>query len=128
MRKNDIFTFLVFIMTLLLATESFAQRGMSQKGYGGWGPGNQYGRMYDHLKNKTLIGGGIMSNIAEKIDGKKFMWNKKYYSTGAEAEEQMDEYEKDGFETRLVKKEGKFLVYTRRIVTEIVLEEGGQPL
>jgi len=69
-----------------------------------------------------------MTNSSEKIDGKKFMWDKGCYSTEAEAKEKMDEYEKDGFETRLVKEEGKFLVYTRRIVTEIVLEEGGQPL
>jgi len=69
-----------------------------------------------------------MTNIAEKIDGKKFMWDKRNYSSETEAKEQMDKYEKDGFETRLVKEEGRFLVYTRRIVTEIVLEEGGQPL
>ena len=69
-----------------------------------------------------------MTNIAENIDGKKFMWDKGNYSTEAEAKERIAKYEKDGFETRLVKAEGKFLVYTRRIVTEIVLEEGGQPL
>ena len=69
-----------------------------------------------------------MTNTAEKIGGKKFMWDNGYYSTEAEAKEKMDEYEKDGFETRFVKEEGKFLIYTRRIVTEIVLEEGGQPL
>jgi len=69
-----------------------------------------------------------MTNIAEKIDGKKFMWDNRNYSAEAEAKEKMDKYEKDGFETRLVKEKGKFLVYTRRIVTEIVLEEGGQPL
>jgi hypothetical protein len=69
-----------------------------------------------------------MTNTTEKIDGKKFMWDKGYYSTKAEAKEKMDEYEKEGFETRLFKEERKFLVYTRRVVTEIVLEEGGQPL
>lgn len=69
-----------------------------------------------------------MTNSVIKSDGKKFMWDKGYYSTEAEAKEKMDEYEKDGFETRLVKEEGEFLVYTRRKVTEIVLEEGGQPL
>ena len=69
-----------------------------------------------------------MTNTKEKIYGKKFMWDKGYYFTKAEAKEKMDKYEKDGFETRLVKEEGKFLVYTRRIVTEIVFEEGGQPL
>ena len=69
-----------------------------------------------------------MPNSTEKIDGKKFMWDKGNYSSEAEAKKKIVKYEKDGFETRLVKKEGKFLVYTRRIVTEIVLEEGGQPL
>jgi len=69
-----------------------------------------------------------MTNIAEQTEGKKFMWDKGNYSTEAEAKEKMAKYEKDGFETQLVKEEGKFLVYTRRVVTEIVLEEGGQPL
>jgi len=69
-----------------------------------------------------------MPNITEKMDGKKFMWDKGYYSTEANAKEKMDEYEKDGFETRLVKEGGKFLVFTRRVVTEIILDEGGQPL
>jgi hypothetical protein len=69
-----------------------------------------------------------MPNSAERIDGKKFMWDKGNYSTEAETKEKIAKYEKDGFETRLVKEEGKFLVYTRRIVTEIVLEEGAQPL
>jgi hypothetical protein len=68
-----------------------------------------------------------MTNIAEIIDGKKFMWDQESYSTEAEAKGKMATYEKDGFETRLVKEESKFLVYTRRVVTEIVLEEGGQP-
>ena len=69
-----------------------------------------------------------MPNSAEKIDGKKFMWDEGIYSTEAEAKGKMDKYEKDGFKTQLVREEGKFLVYTRRIVTEIILEEGGQPL
>ncbi len=69
-----------------------------------------------------------MPNSAERIDGRKFMWDKRNYSTEAEAKEKIAEYEKDGFEARFFKEEGKFLVYTRRIVTEIVLEEGGQPL
>jgi len=69
-----------------------------------------------------------MANTAELIDGKKFMWDERDYSTEAEAKEKMAEYVRDGFETRLVKKESKILVYTRRVVTEIVLEEGEQPL
>ncbi len=69
-----------------------------------------------------------MTNIAEIIDGKKFMWDQESYPNEAEAKEKMYHYEKDGFETRLVKEKSKFLVYTRRVVTEIILEEGGQPL
>ena len=69
-----------------------------------------------------------MPNIAEKIDGKKFMWDEVNYPTETEAKEKKARYESEGFETRLVKEEGKCFVYTRRIVTEIVLEEGGQLL
>ena len=69
-----------------------------------------------------------MTNIAEIIDGKKFMWDQESYSTEADAKEKMAKYEKDGFETQIVKEESIFLVYTRRVVTEIILEEGGQPL
>jgi len=69
-----------------------------------------------------------MPNLAENIDGKKFMWDKGEYSTEEEAMEKMAHYEKEGFETQLVKEENKYLVYTRRVVTEIILEEGGQSL
>jgi hypothetical protein len=69
-----------------------------------------------------------MSNLAIKIDGKKFMWDKGQYPTEEEAQEKMAQYEKDGFEVKCVKESGKYLVYTRRLVTEIVLEEGGQIL
>ena len=69
-----------------------------------------------------------MPNISEKIDGKKFMWDDGNYAVESEAKKKMARYEGDGFETRLVKAKGKFLVYTRRVVTEIILEEGGQPL
>jgi hypothetical protein len=69
-----------------------------------------------------------MPEMATKIEGRKFMWDKGSYSSEGEAKEKMAQYEKDGFETRLIKEEDKFLIYTRRVVTEIVLEEGGQPL
>jgi hypothetical protein len=69
-----------------------------------------------------------MPNLAAKIDGKKFMWDKNFYSTKEEAYEKMSQYEKDGFETECVEENGEYLVYTRRLVTEIVLEEGGQIL
>jgi len=47
MRKIGIFTVVVFLMTLFLVTDSFAQREMRQKGSGGWEPENQAGRMYN---------------------------------------------------------------------------------
>ena len=73
-------------------------------------------------------GGNVMPDIAKTIDGKKFMWDEGHYSAESEAKEKMAHYEKDGFETRLVREKSQFLVYTRRVVTEIILEEGGQPL
>ena len=69
-----------------------------------------------------------MPDLAKKIDGKKFMWDKGNYPTDQEAREKMARYEKDGFEAECVEENGEYLVYTRRLVTEIVLEEGGQTL
>ena len=69
-----------------------------------------------------------MPDLAKKIDGKKFMWDKDHYSTEQEAREKMIQYEKDGFEAECVEENGEYFVYTRRLVTEIVLEEGGQTL
>jgi len=69
-----------------------------------------------------------MAELATKIGGKKFMWDKAHYSTEEEAHEKMARYEKDGFEAECVEENGIYLVYTRRLVTEIVLEEGGQTL
>jgi len=67
-----------------------------------------------------------MPNLATNISGKKFMWDKGHYSTEEEAREKIVQYEKDGFEVECVEENGEYLVYTRRLVTEIVLEEGGQ--
>ena len=69
-----------------------------------------------------------MPSKAIREDGKKFMWDTGTYSTEAEAEEKMAQYQKDGFEVVYLSEEGKHLLYTRRVVTEIVLEEGDRPL
>lgn len=69
-----------------------------------------------------------MPSTAIKKDGKKFVWDKGSYPTESEAKEKMDQYQKDNFEVLLLSEEGKHTLYTRRVVTEIVLEEGGQPL
>lgn len=57
------------------------------------------------------------------VDGKKFMWDGKQYETREVAEEVRSGYEKDGFETKIFDEDGKYLVYTRRVVKEIVVEQ-----
>jgi hypothetical protein len=65
--------------------------------------------------------------LAKVINGKKYMWDKGIYSTEAEANEKIKKYEREGFETHLVEDEGKYFIYSRRIVTEIVLEGEAPP-
>ena len=60
-------------------------------------------------------------------EGDKLMWDGEVYETHEAAEAKQKEYEDHDFETQLVQQEGKFLVYSRRVVTEIVLE-GEAPL
>jgi len=62
---------------------------------------------------------------ARVFDGMKFMWDGADYDSAEEAEKARKEYEKDGFETRTAEEEGKFRVYTRRVVTEVAVD--GQP-
>ena len=61
------------------------------------------------------------------FEGHKFMWDGELYETAEAAETKQKEYEANDFETQRVESEGKFLVYSRRVVTEIVLE-GEAPL
>lgn len=56
-------------------------------------------------------------------DGKKFMWDGQLFETGADGLRAAESYQKDNFEVRLVEQEGKFLVYTRRMVKEFVAAE-----
>jgi len=60
------------------------------------------------------------------FDRRKFMWDGEAYDSPAAAEAKKKEYESQGFETQLAEEEGKALLYTRRVVKEIVIEgEGG---
>jgi len=65
--------------------------------------------------------------IARFEDGHKFMWNGACYETREAAQAARTEYEANGFETRCIAEEDTFLVYSRRVVTEIVLE-GDAPI
>ena len=60
-------------------------------------------------------------------EGDKLMWDGELYETHEAAEANRKEYADHDFETQLVEQEGKSLVYSRRVVTEIVLE-GDAPL
>lgn len=64
---------------------------------------------------------------AKQIDGKKFMWDGNNYENEAEAKLKENDYGKEGFETRLTMEGGKYMIYTRRLVTEVVVE-GEAPL
>jgi len=59
------------------------------------------------------------------IDRRKFMWDGEAYDSDAAAEAKRRDYEAQGFETQLVREEDKPLLYTRRVVKEVVVE--GEP-
>jgi hypothetical protein len=61
--------------------------------------------------------------LSKKIDGKKFLWDGIIYKEKAEAKKTEKSYKKDGFETKILKESSQFLVYTRRVVTEIEVKD-----
>lgn len=63
-----------------------------------------------------------MPDVSKIINGKKFMWDGAVYESKKEAEDTMQKYKKDKFEVELIEEEGKHLLYTRRVVTDIVVE------
>ena len=68
-----------------------------------------------------------MSDVSKIINGKKFMWDGVVYESKKEAEDTMQKYKDDNFEVELKEEEGKHLLYTRRVVTEIVVEGEAPP-
>jgi hypothetical protein len=60
-------------------------------------------------------------NLALVSDGKKFMWDGRLYDTREEASRVAEAYQNDNYEVRMVEEGGKFLVYTRRVVKEVVV-------
>lgn len=59
---------------------------------------------------------------SEKFDGMKFMQDGKEYGTKEEAEKVMDAYKGSGFEARIFEENGKFLVFSRRVVKEVITD------
>ncbi|MBA7673893.1 hypothetical protein ES703_82099 [subsurface metagenome] len=66
-----------------------------------------------------------MPDISKIINGKKYMWDNVVYESKKEAQDLMEKFKKDNFEVELIEEDKQFLLYTRRVVTEIVLE--GEP-
>ena len=56
------------------------------------------------------------------LENEKYMWDGAIYDTEEEAKNKKDEYEAQDFQVQLLEQEDKYLLYTRRVVTEIVLE------
>ena len=64
-----------------------------------------------------------MAEQARFFDGKKFMWDGEEYDSEKNAKAAQKQYKENSFEVELYRDDdGKVFVYTRRIVTEIVLE------
>ncbi len=63
-----------------------------------------------------------MADRARFFDGKKFMWDSEEYADKKTAKEAEKKYSDDGFDVQSCSEDGKILLYTRRIVTEVVVE------
>ncbi len=59
---------------------------------------------------------------ARFFDSKKFMWNGEEYDDEEKASSVEKEYAEKGFEVRACRENGKVFLYTRRVVTEVVVE------
>lgn len=60
-------------------------------------------------------------NLSLFCDEKKYMWDGSVYGTQEEASAVEATYEKDNFEVHVIEEDGKFLVYTRKFVKEVVV-------
>ena len=63
--------------------------------------------------------------MAEKVrffDGKKFMWDGLEYDDEEKAGSVEKKYAEKGFEVQSCREDGKVFIYTRRLVTEVVVE------
>ena len=63
-----------------------------------------------------------MDNV-KFFNEKKYMWDGRTYISESEAINIKAEYEKNNFETRIVQEEEKYFLFTRRVVTEVVIEK-----
>jgi len=64
--------------------------------------------------------------LARIFNGKKFMWDGRVSTDEKERRKIAQKYKDDGFEVELVEEENQYFLFTRRVVTEVVVE--GQPI
>lgn len=62
-------------------------------------------------------------DLAKIIGEKKFMWDGKIYKSEKDAEEAKVQYETDGFEIQVFTKNDKYYVYSRRVITDVVVDD-----
>lgn len=63
-----------------------------------------------------------MPDSVKIIDTKKFLWDGETYDSKPAAKEAEGKLKADNFETRILEEEGKFFLYNRREVTEVVVD------
>ena len=64
--------------------------------------------------------------MAEKVrffEGKKFLWDGEEYDSEEKASSMEKQYTEKGFEVRACRENGKVFLYTRRVVTEVIIDE-----
>jgi hypothetical protein len=64
-----------------------------------------------------------VADFIRYFDQKKFMWDNVQYPDTAAAEAAAESYRNDGFEVQVVEEGDTALVYSRRVVTEVVVED-----
>lgn len=72
MRKTTTLVTVFAICSLILASWSFAQRGMKWEGSGGWGAGGKYCRMYDPKTVETISGEVVSMGKITPMKGMRY--------------------------------------------------------
>ncbi len=67
-----------------------------------------------------------MPDSLKYFDNNKYMWDGQIYDTNEAVKEAEKKLIEANFNTRIVEEDGKFLLYNRRVATEVVVE--GAPM
>jgi hypothetical protein len=64
-----------------------------------------------------------MTQQVRFFDEKKYLWDRGEYDSEEKARAKEEEYARNGFDVRVWREEGRVLLYTRRVVGEVVIED-----